>query len=70
MVIHHYTNIETLAMILSTKSLKFNRLDCVISYAISCRLISYVISQIYTTGRWYYIYKHIDYEDTNRLCNE
>lgn len=29
MVIHHYTNIETLAMILSTKSLKFNRLDCV-----------------------------------------
>lgn len=29
MIIHHYTNLETLAMILSTRKLKFNRLDCV-----------------------------------------
>lgn len=29
MIIHHYTNLETLAMILSTGKLKFNRLDCV-----------------------------------------
>lgn len=29
MLIHHYTNLETLAMILSTRMLKFNRLDCV-----------------------------------------
>lgn len=29
MIIHHYTNIETLAMILSTRKLRFNRLDCV-----------------------------------------
>lgn len=27
MLIHHYTNLETLAMILSTRKLKFNRLD-------------------------------------------
>ena len=29
MLIHHYTNLETLAMILNTRKLKFNRLDCV-----------------------------------------
>ena len=29
MIIHHYTSLETLAMILSTGKLKFNRLDCV-----------------------------------------
>lgn len=29
MMIHHYTSLETLAMILSTGKLKFNRLDCV-----------------------------------------
>lgn len=29
MLLHHYTNLETLAMILSTGKLKFNRLDCV-----------------------------------------
>ncbi len=27
MLIHHYTNIESLAMILSTKKIRFNRLD-------------------------------------------
>ena len=29
MIIHHYTNLEALAMILSTRKLKFSRLDCV-----------------------------------------
>lgn len=29
MIIHHYTNLEALAMILSTRTLKFSRLDCV-----------------------------------------
>lgn len=29
MIIHHYTNLEALAMILSSRKLKFNRLDCV-----------------------------------------
>ena len=29
MIIRHYTSLETLAMILSTGKLKFNRLDCV-----------------------------------------
>lgn len=29
MIIHHYTSLETLAMILSNGKLKFNRLDCV-----------------------------------------
>lgn len=29
MIIHHYTNIETLALILNTQKLKFSRLDCV-----------------------------------------
>ena len=27
MLIHHYTNIESLAMILSTRKIRFNRLD-------------------------------------------
>ncbi len=29
MKVYHYTSIETLALILKNKSIRFNRLDCV-----------------------------------------